>query len=126
MRSSASVQGPVRRDTTSTAERGTVVTLADVRRRWLARQTRAVARPAPEIPTAANLPIFLREVGNGAPERQQCSDIHHFVRFAGVLCGLALLSWLAWDSTPPIEWLRAIGPEEISWLETGEGGAIPG
>ena len=111
MRSKAIAQGPVRRNTAVTSASGTIVTLADVRRRWLIRQTRQVARPAPEPPTAANLPMFLRTVcDEEGPRQPEAADLHQLARLAGMICGLALLSWLAWDATPPIEWLRAIGP----------------
>ncbi len=88
-----------------------LVTLADVRRRLLARQ--ASARPAAwEVPTAANLPAFLKQarneaaVGRHRPARRGAGAAPR----AAVLLGLVLLSWVVWDSAPPRDWLRAVGP----------------
>ena len=38
---------------------------------------------------------------------------------ATLLPGLALLSWLAWDSAPPHDWLRPVGPALANTYETG-------
>ncbi len=74
-------------------------------------------RRPPETPTVHNLPPFLQEVRNQAVVRERGSDWVQLARFSGIVCGLMLLSWVAWDSTPPLEWLRAVGPpalEEVS------------
>lgn len=86
-----------------------LVALADICRRLSARQV--LARPAAwEVPTAANLPGFLKEVRNGAAVGHRRPALRRAVLRAAVLPGLALLSWLAWDSAPPRDWLRPVGP----------------
>ena len=90
------------------------VTLADIRRRLQARVRPIVS----EAPTAANLPVFLKQVRNGEVDDPGPRFGRTLVTTVALL-GLAVLTWITWNWAPPVEWLRDIGPAIAQYGASG-------
>ena len=61
------------------------------------------------MPTAANLPVFLKQVRNDAVD-ETGPRLGRTAVMTVALLSLALLTWVTWTWAPPFDWLRDLGP----------------